>query len=264
MSKPASYHPRWLATLSSKQLEGFEFQGEEGVGVLRFVFQRPALRVVRAPDYEPEGEGTRIYLSSTRFDPVDDADAAKRLQAELMEILNGYCRIVWPRMPQIESNLLIELDRDGDVAGRYITAVPDMFIFHSGDPVVDILFGEEESPYGKCSPMPADVAEVLSHPPVTRALAFFGNGPPSWPEMYAVYEIIQDDIGGNVEDRGWSMKAKRELFERTAQHPEAAGTEARHGEFPHPPPDEPMSLQDARNWIREVLARWIRSKADAL
>lgn len=263
MSEPGSYHPRWLATLDSPKLENFEFQDEEGVGVLRYVFHQPPLAVVRAPNHKPEGEGTRIYLSSDRFDSVDDIDAAKRLQSELLDVLNGYCRMIWPSMPKIESHLLIELAPDGAVAGRHITVVPEIFVFHSGDPVIEILFGDEEAPYGKCSPMPADIADSLSHAAVSRALAFFGNSTPSWTEMYAVYEIIQEDIGGNVEKRGWSTKTNRELFERTAQHPKTAGLEARHGEWPHPPPEDPMSLQDARTWMRKVLAKWIRSIANS-
>lgn len=261
-----SYHPRWLATVEPETVKEGEVGITETSEVVRtallHVFRQRPLRVIETRDYTHYDEESRIYLDSARFDAILDADEAKRLQSELVNIVNGYCQFVWPGFFRLESNYLIELDPDGEVLERYITAVPRMFALHSGDPLLDLLYGDQGAPHGKHSPMPEDVADVLLLPSVRRALAFFGKGVPSWPEMYAVYEIIQEDIGGHIEDEGWSTKADRKLFKRTANHPEAAGLQARHASSAREPPDDPMTLQEGREWIRGVLARWLRSLAD--
>lgn len=261
MVETASYHPRWLATLSCEGLEGIELGGLEGVEILSAVFRAPDIRIVQAPDYTPEGEGKRIYLSSNRFSDANTAEAAKALQSALLHVLNGYCQFVWPGFPKVESNLLIELGPDGEVRERYITTVPDLGILQAGDPILDLLYGDDGAPRGKLSPLPGDVARVLFRQPVRRALAFFGKGAPTWTELYAVLEVIEDSIGGSVVDEGWGSSEDRNVFKRTAQHPDTAGVDARHGAPSEPPPDEPMSLREARNWIREILAKWLRHLA---
>ena len=83
-----------------------------------------------------------------------------------------------------------------------------------------------------------------------------------WVNLYRIYEVIESDIGGLkiLADKGWASESKLKLFKHTANHPGATGDIARHGALNSQPPQVPMSIQEARNLVKNLVSNWLQSK----
>lgn len=77
----------------------------------------------------------------------------------------------------------------------------------------------------------------------------------TWVILYKVYEII--DHNADVKKQKWIPEKKRNLFKRTANHPEASGLEARHGFQKEEPPENPMGIEEAVSLINNLIEQWI-------
>jgi len=80
----------------------------------------------------------------------------------------------------------------------------------------------------------------------------------SWDDLYKVYEVLKDGAGGrdSLLQRIGLTKKELDRFTRTANHPAASGELARHARMREQPPADPLSLEEGRQFIREMLQRW--------
>lgn len=109
--------------------------------------------------------------------------------------------------------------------------------------------------YARLAEQDTDVAHVLR---------ILGQPEPlDWYDLYKVWEILEQAIGGKeeVERRGWATKADINRFTASADHPGLSGDAARHarakGRPPRPALKMPLSQADAM--MRRLAANWIES-----
>jgi len=95
---------------------------------------------------------------------------------------------------------------------------------------------------------------------VRDALRFFPEQ--NWVNLYKIYEIVRDDVGGDdkVVKNGWATKNEIKRFTQTAQSRDALGDAARHASAKFKSPSKPMSLSEAMSLIKIVLENWLCSK----
>jgi hypothetical protein len=106
---------------------------------------------------------------------------------------------------------------------------------------------------------PAYVALAGSNPDVAEALTIMaGSEPPNWVELYKVYEIVEHTgrLKESMQAAGVSSN-RLSLFTRTACHPDAGGSGARHGRSKQAPPANPMSIANARDMINDLVRAWM-------
>ncbi len=77
--------------------------------------------------------------------------------------------------------------------------------------------------------------------------------------MGHIADLIQDDIGGVMRDLASGNQLTR--FYRSINHPDVFGEQARHIISQQEPPPMPMSMDEARAFIRDLAARWLEDKA---
>jgi len=77
--------------------------------------------------------------------------------------------------------------------------------------------------------------------------------------MGHIADLIQDDIGREMRDLISGTQLAR--FYRSINHPDVFGVQARHIVSNVEPPSHPMSLGEAREFIRALATRWMDSKA---
>jgi hypothetical protein len=77
-----------------------------------------------------------------------------------------------------------------------------------------------------------------------------------------IADLIQDDFGALVTQLAPTNQWKR--FYRSINHPTVFGEKARHIVSKVEPPPDPMTLDEARSFIRIVASRWLKSKAGFL
>ena len=77
--------------------------------------------------------------------------------------------------------------------------------------------------------------------------------------MGHIADLIQDDIGGAMRDLISSNQLTR--FYRSINHPDVFGEHARHIVSKKEPPPKPMSLDEARDFIRDLATGYLEKKA---
>jgi hypothetical protein len=122
--------------------------------------------------------------------------------------------------------------------------------------------GQQQTPV---PPGPKDIELAQSHPDVAEVLSVLGKDSPSldWFDLYKVYEIVRDNVGGEaaLSGKDWLPKRDIKAFTVSANRPDISGDQARHARSSGPPPKRtrPMTLSEAQQMIPSSSgAGWIR------
>jgi hypothetical protein len=77
--------------------------------------------------------------------------------------------------------------------------------------------------------------------------------------MNAIAEIVQHDLLGKL----GTLQAQNQFvrFNASISHPAILGEEARHAIANYAPHPEPMSLEEAQAFIRELTEKWFAHRA---
>lgn len=94
-----------------------------------------------------------------------------------------------------------------------------------------------------------------------RLAIHFLNADLSWFNLWKAYEPIKDANGGEARlvANGWATDADLKRFRRTANTYAAVGDKARHAKLRVPAPLNPMALEQAEDYVRALLLRWVNS-----
>jgi hypothetical protein len=95
-------------------------------------------------------------------------------------------------------------------------------------------------------------------PHLEQALSMWTDPMRSWPRLYCVLEEIEQHLGKHVDATGLCPTNQRERFRRTANAAEVSGPDARHATGRFIAPDNPMSLQEATEFVRQMLLGVLR------
>lgn len=96
-----------------------------------------------------------------------------------------------------------------------------------------------------------------------RLAVHFLNADLSWSNLWKSYENVRDGNGGEkgLVASGWTTEVECERFRRTANTRSAVGDGARHAKLGVPPPSNPMTLEEAEDYVRRLLLRWVNAIA---
>ncbi len=96
-----------------------------------------------------------------------------------------------------------------------------------------------------------------------RLALHFLNADLSWFNLWKAYETIRDANNGapGLVTHGWASLPELERFRKTANTYAAVGDDARHAMLADAPPPDPMGLEEAEDYVRAILARWLDSLA---
>ncbi|MFT4266911.1 MAG: hypothetical protein QM586_06790 [Xenophilus sp.] len=84
----------------------------------------------------------------------------------------------------------------------------------------------------------------------------------AWTGLFRLFELIAHDLYArktSIEAKGWASKTMQKRFEHTANS-SAAGDASRHGYEDRPPPGNPMSIENARSFVQQILHAWMADK----
>ena len=188
----------------------------------------------RSPNLTVVLEGDNYYLTSADFKSLKDARSVLSRGRELAREATGAAAM----------ELGLEL-QPVQLAG--VTRVEE------GRPQTQFLLPSSIVDRGKGPPLASALAsgEPWVDAAVRKACRFFGSGE-NWFNFYKAYEAIEEGVGGMnaILQKGWATKNQIRNFKHTANSEAAIGDEARHGRERSTPPPHPMSLQDAKSFIR--------------
>jgi len=225
----------------------------------------PAIRVVK--------DGGDFFLESATFERLDGTIEVLEEAQRLLPRLNGAGKLKRRGFRDVDvDGHLVEFRAGGGEArelavggitprGRVVHAVarPATVETRARVPAPTILVdGQPMSPKPGTLETNRWLELAERDPDVAEALAAF-NRPHDWVNLYRVLEIIEGraDIVG----AGWASANEVDRFSRTANHPRAAGPNARHARSSVEPPPRPMTPEEGVELIRRMLRGWLGSVA---
>jgi hypothetical protein len=206
---------------------------------------------------EPDG---RYYLKSDYFRGHQDHKKVITSARPLMEHMNGIAKVIAPWFRPVNSDKLTSIHENGN-RGIVLLAGPIQFRLPPQIPPREPLLGRSP-PLGKAEAL-IQLAKDCRR--VADTLRIFGTRPPTWSNLYNVYELVREDVGGEqkIANSGWIEKDELASFKATANDPSAIGDDARHqkrSSSKKSPKKQIMSHDEAREFLHQLLNGWLVSK----
>lgn len=205
-----------------------------------------------------------FVLESETFDTLSTAEEVLARASELLLYLSAVLRI---------ERDAVEPLRSGAVFKKYDDGREDAHVCQHetlnarAEFIAGIAYADDRSgrPAIVQPSQPSSVKAVelaLRDPAVAKALRLVGRGAKSWGDLYRLYEVIEDDLGGQhrAQSLCWVNKTDLRRFKQSACSPSVGGDEARHGRESQEPPPNPMTLPEAEAFVLHLLAAWIEWK----
>lgn len=223
-------------------------------------------KTFRSPDLCVVQEGDRYFLKSDQFFADSRTSDIYGRADILIERLNGTMKIRMGNFINVGIESLIYIDDQG-VPHRHYRLVAENGYIRMKVGAVTLMISPQGETVGtpessSIIPIPwAMIADTDGG--VAMVLRLFGQGL-SWANLYKISEVLHEDQGDKIIDKGWARPEDIKNFKATANSYRAIGEEARHAREKEPPPQNPMTLNEAQALIREVVKKWLQEKASIL
>lgn len=205
-------------------------------------------------------EDSHYYLRSTDFDSMTDSEAVRERALALVAHMNRAARFhAGNGYQRVEVDVVAWIDEDGK---RMQTVTSSVQIGgRSRVSVKPTVIREGDSPDAPHPPSEVESMFALAERDqrVADALRYFDGD--DWVNLYKAWEVFRDAAGGEhiLIRNGWTTKKAKNRFTQTAQSRKALGDEARHASEKYEAPKNPMTLDEARAFVKSVRGEWIRT-----
>jgi hypothetical protein len=102
------------------------------------------------------------------------------------------------------------------------------------------------------------LSRVIGRPHLEQVLTLWADQLWSWPRLYRIIEEIEQHLGKNVDVAKLCSPDERTRFRRTANTAEVSGPDARHASGKFVAPDNPMSVSEATEFVRQIILSVLR------
>lgn len=205
-------------------------------------------------------EDDHYYLRSSDFDSLADEEAVRTRALELVERMNWAAKFhSGDGYQPVELDVVTRVDEDGKRMHHItLTSKIEARSRMSAKPTV---IREGDSPNAPRPPSEVESIFALAERDarVADALRYFDRG--DWVNLYKAWEVVGDAAGGarNIVTNGWATRDTQSRFTQTAQSRKVLGDEARHAIDKKDPPKNPMTLDEARAFVKSVMEAWAKT-----
>jgi hypothetical protein len=233
----------------SVKLKGHAFDLEE----LSDHFRSPERNVRKDDD-------GHYHLRSSDFDLMADSEAVRERALELVELMNRAAKFHAGNGYQpVEVDVVAWIDEDGN---RMQTVTSSVQIGgRSRVSVKPTVITEGESADAPHPPSEVESMFALAERDarVADALRYFDGD--DWVNLYKAWEVVRDAAGGEhiLLRNSWTTKKAKNRFTQTAQSRKALGDEARHASEKYEAPKNPMTLDEARAFVKSMMETWVKT-----
>jgi hypothetical protein len=237
------------------QLEGDNRDLEYLAGIFE-TGPRRVLRDQQRPGYLYESDGFNACITSEEVEGIAEDELA---------VLSGILKLERDARGNLRSGGVCRPNQNG---GRDLFARVRESLHvrdHMGAATSDVI---DPSGHVVNRPAPPPRSAVLSHlaaadaavAKVMRLLSAADAA--SWVGLYRLHEVIEADVGGEhkLSSRAWGSANDLKRFKHSANSVEVGGDKSRHGKEPQVPPTNPMTLAEAKAYVKHVVQAWLTSK----
>lgn len=179
--------------------------------------------------------------------------------------LNRYAATFLPTAGNVRLGEVSRVDEEGETQYVYVQAA-----FALASASVEVWIGEPDGAARRVAPILPELQRwrqlLKQDAHVAKVERLLGEQAHDWVNLVRVVEVMEHDLGGQAVliAQGFTSKADRSRFGRSANHHETAGDLARHGVSKGVPPDDPMPLAEARAYVDRIRRRWLKIKLERL
>ena len=211
-------------------------------------------KAIQLSGIETLAQQGRTFVRTERVQHLAHPGEVKKVGEELLEVLNGIVGVECPHYTGVKLKGLIRVFQDGTSQG----------IVDAPFSVLGLHEVRKLREYIETATSQAKAMDGLAYSDenVREALRVFSLRDDPFMNLYKVFEIVRDDVGGvdAIAHHFGISKAKIKHFTGTANHSESIGRQSRHARSKGTPVKLPMSSGDARELIRSMMQGWITSK----
>lgn len=204
--------------------------------------------------HDPEKDA--YYLTAPEIDNPPSGTAFYEMAKELIARVNGFGRVADPGFRLVR---LSGAFSEGDSQHQVIFAEVTLELRASMSMSATATNGDGTAAPPLPSPWPDRFALAGKNSDVAEVLEIMSQtGPLGWSELFKVHEKIQDSIGGSIPKMRWASNAEDAAFSASANRYDISGRDARHARREKdPPPKRAMTIQQGRDYISRVSAKWL-------
>jgi hypothetical protein len=207
------------------------------------------------PDWFPNGpvRATRrddgIYILADRFEQLTDSTEVHESALGLLDELFAIVSLLQTNLQKPRIATIFREEDDGTRQG--FVQVSARVAARSKARGSATVAGKEEGARGPTAAQRlAQGLGVDRH--LSLAISLWADPVRTWPRLYRILEEVELYLGHPVSKEGWCRRNERERFTQSANHPAAAGADARHAER-NAPPKKPLTLGEATAFVSEML-----------
>lgn len=217
-------------------------------------------RILTAPDLCVVKKGNRYFLKSIELDRLTSDQEVYAHAKNRINVLNGLAGVFIDGFVNVALSGGVEWSDDSGPHRSIFVEAKSAFRISASASLGDN--GGEVVPTGLTDADNAATA-AANEKIVDRALSFFSMEK-NWFNLYKVLDAIRDDFPEKsieaVKAQNWVPQSEIKRFTGTADNHTAAKGEARHGFDYGKPMPNPMTLGEAKQLIRTILAGWLQTK----
>jgi hypothetical protein len=194
---------------------------------------------------------SKVFLVGAGLDKLDDASL---VHSAAIRAIEDFYAVIYLIEPGIKKPLVGTIFREEDTGARHGFAFLSSNISARSKARATLTTSGNSRPEESC---PTQAQTLLAASQLNRhlqvALSLLAIPNARWPHYYRCLEEVESYIGAKASDAGLCSSSERARFTRTANTPEASGTDARHGLGKFAPPQNPMSPAEANSFVRQIL-----------
>jgi len=212
--------------------------------------------VEELPRWFPSGEvfavreGEYVYLTGPALEHHKDAGEVVKVTRKALDELSAVISLLVPnyQKPTIDTSIIRE-DDDGCRLKHHVLEAEPGRIRIKGTATLTVK--------GQARPSTTMAQDLLAaskrSPHLARALALLSRSDASWPHLYVALEEVEQELRAASDAAGLCSSGERDRFRSTANNAESAGHDARHASGKFTAPRRPMTLAQAREFVRKIL-----------
>jgi hypothetical protein len=233
--------PEWLV-----RLQGHEFDMEE--------LSTHFTSAVRNVERDEDGH---YYLRSSDFNKTTDSEAVRERALTILGYMNDAMTLYTRGSYRpVQLDVVTQIDARGQ-RHHHITLSSTVEVRDQVRATIIRADGTREDVSQPSDSAAALVSLADKNEKVADALRFYASG--DWINLYKAWEVVCDAAGGThaVVKKGWATERDRSRFTGTAQSRAELGDEARHASEKYNAPKDPMTLDEARGFVRSLIQAWV-------
>lgn len=235
--------PKWLVKLKGERFDLEDFP-----------------KLLRSPEVRVVEENGSFYLESNEFNSLTLVEEVRERGRALIKLINEVTKFNRDNFLGVSEDAITRVEDDGK-RHNYLFLEGTVTIHTKvSAQLIVIATDRSENITTQPSALESLLKVAQKYNDVADALSFYRED--TWIGLYKTYEIIRDDVGGELQiiKNGWSVKSAIKRFTQTAQSRAALGDSARHASKKYIPPAQPMTLMEARVLIKTILSQWVSLK----